>query len=221
MQRISYTETGRNCSTIDKCAEFIFDNFSKEEKDYYTICERFKQYKFNDFVNEIRYEFNCQSISKVKFSIFIEYEDENIDDIEINLFFSTIITIPNRYETTYELINFGSDREISGEANDLDCELDVYEHKRFYVKAKVNVKFYINYGLNMYEDNSDEEDDNIETPKLELAFRNDKCSVCLDNEPNVLILPCLHIAICSFCDNIGKLSKCSFCREKILRKIKI
>ena len=94
--------------------------------------------------------------------------------------------------------------------------------------ASVETTFFNDMPLNFGEfnegDDEDEEvyDENNNTYKeLETAFIHEKCSVCLDSIPDVLLIPCLHIALCCGCDNEGRFTNCPVCREEIDRKIVI
>ena len=61
----------------------------------------------------------------------------------------------------------------------------------------------------------------ITNKELEEAFIQEKCSVCLQAIPDVLLIPCLHIALCKSCNNKGRFTNCPVCREEIDRKIVI
>ena len=91
----------------------------------------------------------------------------------------------------------------------------------------MKTKFFVHLGLdimNQYaeevEDSFEDEDDLIPAI-VETPFITDQCSVCLDNKPNILLFPCLHMSVCFSCESIGNLTKCSTCRKIILRKVKI
>ena len=47
------------------------------------------------------------------------------------------------------------------------------------------------------------------------AYKIDQCVRCLTNSSNILYNPCLHVCVCSQCDDEGKFKKCPYCREKI------
>ena len=76
----------------------------------------------------------------------------------------------------------------------------------------------------LYDEGDDDEgyqDNQSFQPPIEIPFVSDNCSVCLTAKPNILFFPCLHQSVCNECEEVGKLLKCSVCREKIERKIKI
>ena len=47
------------------------------------------------------------------------------------------------------------------------------------------------------------------------AYKKDQCVVCLNDSPNILYNPCLHVCVCSQCNDKGEFKKCPYCREKI------
>ena len=57
------------------------------------------------------------------------------------------------------------------------------------------------------------------------TYRQDHCVICLEKEPNILYLDCMHIAICDSCDRLkettGKRYKCDVCRAEISKRVKI
>ena len=95
------------------------------------------------------------------------------------------------------------------------------------VRAEMSIKFYKNRSLDILEQYQDEEfdegysDDESPPAIIESSFISDNCSVCLSMKPDILNIPCLHLAICHKCEEIGKLLRCVVCRKKIERKIKI
>jgi len=42
-----------------------------------------------------------------------------------------------------------------------------------------------------------------------------ECCICLERPPNVIFLPCKHIAVCHECNTDGRLDKCPICRERV------
>ena len=43
-----------------------------------------------------------------------------------------------------------------------------------------------------------------------------ECCICLDNKPNVLLLPCLHINMCKYCVNTSlKKNVCPVCQQNV------
>ena len=69
-------------------------------------------------------------------------------------------------------------------------------------------------------DISDDEDEY--TPPDE-TYRQDRCVVCLDSNPNILYLECNHIAVCDSCDRMKRTKRlrryCDICRAEISSRI--
>ena len=65
------------------------------------------------------------------------------------------------------------------------------------------------------------------TPPPIETYRQDRCIICLESEPNILYLDCLHIAVCASCDarkrNASKRNNnyCDVCRAEISKKLRI
>ena len=57
------------------------------------------------------------------------------------------------------------------------------------------------------------------------TYRQDRCIICLDSNPNILYLECKHIAVCDSCDRMKRTERlrkyCDICRAEISRRIKI
>ena len=71
------------------------------------------------------------------------------------------------------------------------------------------------------ESENEYNDHPIPPKPLKESFRIDKCVICLENEPNILFNDCNHICTCFECEKIKPSVKCSYCRTKISRRIKI
>ena len=68
---------------------------------------------------------------------------------------------------------------------------------------------------------AEEEEEEQQQQQPEESFRTDTCVICLDKEPNILFTDCGHICTCSECEKIKPSVKCSYCRNKISKRIKI
>ena len=231
MRQTLYEETERNPSTIKRYAEFEYDIPVEDRQRYWDLKDRFLQYKFDHFIDEIKREFNYQFTLEIKYIICL-VEEEYGDIEEIGFYFVNNVTIPNNQEVTYEITHYGDQREVSGASNSLDVSVENYNHSRYYVVAKVEVKIYRNYTLDMYEiynelnedlgyEDENEELQNSTLSTVETAFISDNCSVCLENLPNILLLPCRHFSLCVCCEEAGNIRICPVCRKTIQRKIKI
>ena len=51
------------------------------------------------------------------------------------------------------------------------------------------------------------------------AYKEDKCLVCLNNEPKILFYDCVHYCVCRECEERNPFKKCPYCRTRILTKI--
>ena len=71
------------------------------------------------------------------------------------------------------------------------------------------------YQWNEVEDHHKSEDESI-TLK---AYKEDKCVVCLNNEPKILFYDCVHYCVCHECEERKPFKKCPCCRTRIITKI--
>ena len=209
MEMTEYNEINETAFTIEKEATFISEDLSKC-KTFDEIITKFDNYRFDEFMDFFMNEYGCQSYSSILFSInftdsvdydFLKAKLEIIDRAEIEYTDSLIV---ETFRETKRIVN----------------TLLIDNYDKVIVKAKMKIKFYKNRSLDVldqYEDAEYEEQPAI----IESAFTSDNCSVCLSMKPNILNIPCLHLAICCSCEETGKLLKCVVCRKKIKRKIKI
>ena len=224
MQKISYEEVDTTPLSTVKEAIYISEDLG-DVKSYQGITDKYKEYRFEEHLESIRGEFECQSYSYILFTIHLE-------STEINThlpLFTAILEIPNRNEIEYNISNIFNDEGRNDETL-LNSLLKNELFKKIYIKAEMETKFYVYRSLdimNQYEEEADElldegySDDETPSAAVELPFISDNCSVCLSNIPNILFFPCLHQSVCSQCEEVGKLLKCSVCRKKIERKVKI
>ena len=70
--------------------------------------------------------------------------------------------------------------------------------------------------------NQEMEEDELYISPTE-TYREDRCVICLEKEPNILYLNCDHIVVCDSCDRLKKTGRknCDVCREKIFQRLKI
>ena len=223
MEKISYEEVDTTPLSTVKEAIYISEDLG-DVKSYQGIMDKYKEYRFEEHLENIRGEFECQSYSYILFTIHLE-------STEINTYlplFSAILEIPNRNEIGYNISNIFNDEGRNDETL-LNGLLKNELFKKIYIKAEMETKFYIYRSLdilNQYQEEIEEADegdgeDNAVPAIIESCFRSDNCSICLSEKPNILFLPCLHFSICERCEETGKLWKCSVCRKQIERKIKI
>ena len=51
------------------------------------------------------------------------------------------------------------------------------------------------------------------------VYKEDKCVVCLNNEPKILFYDCVHYCVCLECEERNPFKKYPYCRTRILTKI--
>ena len=219
MELVEYNEISESASTIKKKAIFITEDLGNN-KTFQSILDKFIDYRFTEYIDFLRIDHECQSYSTVLFSI-----NFTTNGNERRFFlFTGILEIPDRTEVEYTTSTiYGDIEEREKSVNDL---LEYKFYDKVIVKAEMEIKFYKNSSLDIldqYQDEESEEEYNeYETPAIiESSFIYDNCSVCLSMKPNILNIPCLHLAICRSCEETGNLLRCIVCRKKIERKIKI
>lgn len=59
--------------------------------------------------------------------------------------------------------------------------------------------------------------------KSDVAEDSDLCKICLDNELDVLVMPCKHLCLCSECADMikNKGQNCPMCRSAVDELIKV
>ena len=183
--------------------------------------ERFKDYRFDIYFDEIYGLYNYKSVSYALF-----YYTYKLDNINVNgnhIMYQTKLTIfgNDNSITDFETIDSQSDDNI----NSIDTQINSCFNSISNIKVMVSIEttfFKMIIGeYNQDEDYESEEEYNDYLPTLELPFFQDRCVVCMENKPSILLLPCKHICHCITCDEEGLMNKCSMCREKIDRKIVI
>lgn len=50
-------------------------------------------------------------------------------------------------------------------------------------------------------------------------YEEKECVVCLDNSPNIILIPCGHTCLCDVC--VDQITECPLCRNEIIQKIKM
>ena len=210
---------------IEIKSNFISNNLG-DDLSFKAQYERFKDYKFDIYFNEIHGLYNHKSVSHALFYYTYKLDDENTN--RNHFMYQTKLTIFGDDDsiTDFDTIDSQSDDSI----NTIDTQINSYFNSISNIKvmASIETTFYKIISGGFYTDYEDEDEDyeseNEEVdylPPLESPFFQDKCVVCLENKPHILILPCLHICHCITCDEEGLMNKCPMCREKIDRKIEI
>ena len=220
MELAEYNEINESASTIKKEAIFITENLGND-KTFESILDKFNNYRFTEHIDFIRNDHECQSYSSILFTI-----NFTTNGNERKFFlFTAILEIPDRTEIEYTTSTMYEDVEEREKiVNDL-LKHELYD--KVIVRAEMDIKFYKNRSLDILDQYQDEEfdegynDDESPPAIIESSFISDNCSVCLSMKPDILNIPCLHLAICCKCEEIGKLLRCVVCRKRIGRKIKI
>ena len=219
MELAEYNVIDESASTIKKEAIFITEDLGNV-KTFEAIVDKFNDYRFTEHIDFLRNDHDCQSHSTIRFSINIKYRGTEIK----HLLFCARLDIVDRTEVDY--ITFPMSGNVRDRELHVDGCLKLKNYDKIIVKAEMEIKFYKNRSLDIldqYEDvESDNEYNNADEPAIvERSFTSDNCSVCLSMKPNILNIPCLHLAICCSCEEAGELLRCVVCRKRIVRKIKI
>ena len=220
MELTEYNEINESASTIKKEAIFITENLGND-KTFESILDKFNNYRFTEHIDFLRNDHECQSYSSILFTI-----NFTTNGNERKFFlFTAILEIPDRTEIEYTTSTMYEDVEEREKIVNNLLKHKLYD--KVIVRAEMDIKFYKNRSLDILDQYQDEEfdegynDDESPPAIIESSFISDNCSVCLSMKPDILNIPCLHLAICYKCEEIGKLLRCVVCRKKIERKIKI
>ena len=198
--------------------------YTKEKKSIYAsedlgdntfmgIINKYRNYRFEEHIEMLRDEFDCQSYSHISF--YLEYKVNDFCQ-NINLFCATM-EIFNREEIDY-FVNISDD--ITEAREPIVDDLLKNKYAKNHVKAIVTTKYYLNRSLDLENQYEEEPIPAVSRP-VETPFTTDKCCICLTENPNIILVPCLHKTVCLQCEEKGKLTTCPTCRLMIIRKIKI
>ena len=78
MELIEYNLIDETATTIEKEAIFISEDLGN--KTYDGIVEKYKKYRFEEHIQNIREEFNYQSNSYLSFRLVFEFDKEENDE---------------------------------------------------------------------------------------------------------------------------------------------
>ena len=206
----------------------------------------------NLFKREIRFSLNRDVIQYVvmhhkRIQFYNSPIIENVESVDASLFkpfvlyaFSKIVYESHDIPINIVLIKIG--------INDLrsykDCSLAFYRFKPqlaspevwtyrfpnrllnqpFRVHVKVECIYICSNQPQEIQSNESTDEEEEYTPPIE-TYRQDHCVICLDRNPNILYLDCMHIAVCDSCDRLKRTARarknCNVCRAEISERIKI
>ena len=203
MWRINKVKTEDNETSYTIEGEFGYDYDNEELKTYSDIENKFKDFRLDEeFENELIDE-QYKSISTFRFFLSDGKED-------IYLFFINL-EICSSTRSVYDYYFITMPENIP--------EISNFSKENLFLKIKSCSKF---YKFLLLEDEDEESDEEIQIPPIiENSFSLDNCIICLNNKPNILNIPCLHLSLCEECEKIGRFINCSICRKEIKRKVKI
>ena len=194
-----------------KLKDSLYSSDDLADNTFAGIIKKYRDYRFEEYIEDLRNEFNCRSYSNITF--YFEYRiNDNYEDISL---FNATLEIFNREEVEY-LVNICEEMlEVKGRLID---ELLKNKQSKSRIKAAAWTKFFIDRSLDI-EDQYEDAELPIPLPQVELPFVSDECCICLYEKPNIILFPCLHKTLCLKCEEEGKLRKCPTCRVTIDRKI--
>ena len=192
-----------------------------DDLSFKTQFEKFKDYKFETYLNEIHGLYNYNSISNALF--YYVYELNNVYKKHF-MYHTQIDMFNNSRISDFKHINGQNEGTVNAINSTINSCFNSISNIRIIVSIETTF-----FKMVVGEYNQDDDDDDYESeeeyndylPTLELPFFQDKCVVCIENKPSILILPCKHICHCITCDEEGLINKCPMCREKIDRKLVI
>ena len=183
---------------------FLYENLDTTTiTNYNVIYNHFTNFKIDREYNIFLTDQGNHSLSYLKFRLCDTNEEENW----INLLVLTIET-NSILEPTYEY-HFREDIESF-----YNFLADNPNLENFLIEIEMETIFYLHL-------NNEDGTYGEKTVTVENIFKDDVCSVCMENKPNILFLPCIHLIVCEECENKGKFKDCVKCRKNIFRKIKI
>ena len=80
----------------------------------------------------------------------------------------------------------------------------------------INIDAYSCYQEVIVEEYYESEDE--DEPVTIKSYKEDKCVVCLENEPKVFFLDCKHYCVCHECEERKPFKRCPCCRTRISTK---
>ena len=203
--------------------------FKRQTESYDSTYVMNYEFKYDNFENFNNYDDVKNHF--INFTLDEEYENELKDEgyeSFSNIIFYLCFTNDDTFlfSTTIEITDENPIYTFHFKENDFEdfySFLSNYKDKDLHILMKMESKFYRQRVLHEEEfiSEDDEEELGIIPVIIENSFSSDNCAVCLNNQPSILILPCLHVCHCITFEEEGLINKCPLCREKIDRKIVI
>ena len=155
-------------------------------------------------------------------SLYFKCDDENVDSA-LSYSKKTLKKIINFYKNfsfnglpvikgTYHVFIIDSDNSIIA---NYEITIDHINNKVINNEKKVNgeIKEGIIYIITIIAD--------IYTDLDDKEYKKEKiCTICLENNVNIIFKPCGHYVVCNDCFLTGNLKKCPFCRAKLTHSLK-
>ena len=239
MIRTKYELIRRNGDvSVEMDAEFEED-ITHKFYNHNEIYNFFSRYKFDEFIDDLRDEHNSQVRCHCKYYLLILSETTSLF---FGRFLVSTLDIADRNEPSLLAVPSFDDR--GNPIQEINSILQNELYKQVKVCIAMEIKFYLFCSLEFTiyeraeqrmgrdlteyerEQLEDLEDDGREEEPptfciVEKTFATDKCCICLTEEPDIILLPCLHKSVCFQCEKKGQLTKCPTCRLMIFKKIKI
>ena len=244
MIRTKYELIRRNENvSVEMDAEFEED-ITHKFYNHNEIYNFFSRYKFTEFIDDFRDAYNCQVRCHSKYYLYILSETSCLF---FGKFLVSTLDIADRDEPSFLALPSFDDR--GNPIQEINSILQNELYKQGKVCVAMEIKFLLFSSLDALtayeraeqhmgrdltdyereqiedleaENEADFDSDDDETPKpVKSPFVTDKCCICLTEEPEIILVPCLHKSVCLQCEEKGKLTKCPTCRRMITKKIKI
>ena len=200
--------------------------FKRQTESYDSSYVMEYEFKYDNFENFTNYDDVKNKF--INFTLDGEYEDElkdegyeSLSNILFYLCYADDSTF--LFSASIEITDNNPIYTFHFKENDFEdfySFLSNYKDKDLHIFMKMTSRFYRQRALREEEPETDDEENQIPTI-IENSFSSDNCTVCLNNKPNILNFPCLHLSLCEECEKIGRFINCSICRRKIKRKVKI
>ena len=238
MIRTKYEIIRRNGNVcVEMDAEFEED-ITNKFYNFRDIHNFFSRYKFNEFIDDFCNEYDCRVRCHCTYYLIIS---NGISDLYSSMFLFSTLEIDDRNDEPSFLSMLPPFYDEGDQISQINNILQHETYTKVKVCVDMGIWFLLFYDLELsayeraeqhmgrpltdYEreqlDNLEADVDNGYDGPVETPFTNDKCCICLTEKPEIVLLPCLHKAVCLQCEEKGKLTKCPTCRDTITRKIKI